>query len=91
MLGHQVDSVASLRLKGLDNSRLYREAAQSYELCFTKDRAFVANVRAVDRPGSVKVFRVTLPQAAGQEFTRRFVDVFQQTDRSAYPNGSDWP
>ena len=24
-LGHEVDSVVSLRLKGLDNSRLYRE------------------------------------------------------------------
>lgn len=90
-LSHQVDSVTSLRLKGLDNSRLYREVAQSYDLCFTKDREFVLNVRAVDRPGSVKVIRVTLPQAPGGEFARRFIEAFRQTDWSAYPNGSDWP
>ena len=36
-LGHQVDSVNSLRLKGIDNGALYRLAAQAYDLCFTKD------------------------------------------------------
>jgi hypothetical protein len=29
LLGHTVDSVASLRLKGLDNGRLYREVASA--------------------------------------------------------------
>lgn len=28
-LGHAVDSVGSLRLKGLDNGRLYREVAEA--------------------------------------------------------------
>ena len=40
-LGHEVDSVASLRLKRLDNGRLYQDVAQRYELCFSKDRLFV--------------------------------------------------
>jgi hypothetical protein len=30
LLGHAVDSVTSLRLKGLENARLYREVAQAY-------------------------------------------------------------
>ena len=90
-LGHQVDSVASLHLKGLDNGPLYRDVAQSYNLCFTKDQRFVEVVRAIDRPGSVKVIRVTIPQAPWGEFTRAFLEAFQQTDWSACPNGSDWP
>ncbi len=90
-LGHHVDSVTSLRLKGLDNDRLYREVAQGYELCFSRDRVFVASVRAIDRPGSVKVIRVSLPQAPRDLFARAFIEAFQQTDWSAWPNGSDWP
>ena len=35
-LGHQVDSVNSLGLKGLDDSTLYREVAQGYDLCLTR-------------------------------------------------------
>lgn len=90
-LGHRVDSVASLQLKGLDNSRLYREVAQSYDLCFTRDHGFVQAVRAIDRPSPVKVLRVTIPQARGGQFTQAFIQAFHQTDWSAYPNGSDWP
>lgn len=67
-LGHEVDSIASLQLKGLENSRLYREVAQSYDLCLTKDRQFVEMVRAIDRPGSVKVIRVTIAQAPAQRY-----------------------
>ena len=90
-LGHEVDSVVSLHLKGLDNGRLYREIAQAYDLCFTRDRGFVAYVRALDQPGSVKVIRVTLPQVQGQRFTEEFIRAFERTDWSAYPSGSDWP
>jgi len=90
-LGHQVDSVVSLRLTGLDNGRLYREVAQSYDLCFTKDADFVRIVRTIDRPGSVKVLRVTIPQTPRGRFTGEFIEAFQRTDWSAYPNGSDWP
>ena len=35
-LGHTVDSVASLKLTGLDNGRLSREVAVRYELFFTE-------------------------------------------------------
>ena len=35
-LGHEVDSVASLRLNGLDNGRLYQDVAQRYQLCFSQ-------------------------------------------------------
>lgn len=90
-LGHEVDSVASLRLQGLDNGQLYREVAQSYHLCFTRDRRFVETVRSLDRPGPVKVIRVTIPQAPSQGFTRAFIEAFQRTDWADWPNGSEWP
>ena len=90
-LGHQVDSVASLRLKGLDNGRLYQEIAQDYELCFTKDRGFVDTVRAIDQPGSVRILLVTIPQAPAGVFSRAFREAFLRTDWSRYPNGSEWP
>ena len=48
-LGHEVDSVNGLRLKGLDNGTLYREVARSYDLCFTNDKGFVHNVK--QQPG----------------------------------------
>ena len=90
-LGHEVDSVASLRLKGLDNGRLYRDVARQYHLCFTKDRGFVAAVRAIDQPGTVKVLRVIIPQAPRGQFTAAFVQAFRETDWTRYVNGSDWP
>ena len=90
-LGHEVDSVASLRLKGLDNGRLYQDVAQRYELCFSKDRLFVHSVRAIDRPGAVKVLHVTIVQAPRRRFTHAFVEAFRLTDWSRFPNGSDWP
>jgi hypothetical protein len=37
LLGHEVDSVNNLKLKGIDNGRLYRQVAVDYELCFTRD------------------------------------------------------
>jgi len=37
-LGHVVDSVGSLGLKGLANGPLYREIAVDYDLFFTKDQ-----------------------------------------------------
>ena len=90
-LGHEVDSVASLRLKGLDNGRLYRDVAQRYDLCLTKDRGFVEAVRAIDQPGTVTVLRVILPQASRGQFTAALIQAFRDTDWTRYPNGSDWP
>ena len=90
-IGHEVHLVASLRLKDLDNGRLYDDVAQQYDLCFTKDRGFVAAVRAIDQPGMVKVLRVTIPQAPRGQFTAAFVQAFRETDWTHYANGSDWP
>ena len=90
-LGHAVDSVASLRLKGLDNGRLYEDVAQRYDLYFSKDRLFVHSVRAIDRPRAVKVLRVTLAQAPRRRFTDAFVEAFRVSDWSRFPNGGDWP
>lgn len=90
-LGHEVDSVVSLRLTGLDNGRLYREIARSYDLFLTKDHGFVKAARGIDAPVSVKVVLVRLQQGTGSGYARAFVEAFQRTDWSAYPNGSEWP
>ena len=42
-LGHKVDSVNHLKLKGLDNGTLYRQVAIAYDLCFTRDAGFARN------------------------------------------------
>ena len=49
-LGHEVDSVNSLKLKGIDNGTLYRQVAVDYELCFTRDAGFARNVRQMRDP-----------------------------------------
>ena len=49
------------------------------------------SVRAVDRPGAVKVLRVTIAQAPRGRFTQAFVEAFRVADWSRIPNGSDWP
>jgi len=89
-LGHQVDTINSLRLKGLDNGTLYREIAQAYDLCFTKE-AVVHNVRQTREPSKTKLWRVLLPQQPAQPFVNVFVLEFQRTDWSQYENGNDWP
>ena len=74
-----------------ESVRLYQDVAQRYDLCFSKDRLFVHSVRAIDRPGAVKVLRVTLAQAPRGRFTDAFVEAFRLTDWSRFPNGGDWP
>lgn len=48
-LGHEVDSVNKLKLKGIDNGTLYRQVDVGYELCFTSQslqgRIFIYGVR----------------------------------------------
>jgi hypothetical protein len=80
-----------LRLKGLDNGRLYQGAGQRYDLCCSKDWLLIHSVRAIDRPGAVKVLHVTIAQAPGGRFTQAFVEAFRLTEWSRFPNGSDWP
>ena len=90
-LGHEVDSVNHLKLKGLDNGTLYRQVAVNYELCFTRDAGFVHNVRQMRDPSQVKVLRVVVPQQRVESFVPAFVDAFQKSDWLRYSNGDDWP
>lgn len=76
-LGHQVDSVNRLQLKGIDNGTLYRQVAQDYDLCFTRDAGFANNVRQTTLPSRVKVLRVILPQQPAGPF----VDAFSRPSR----------
>jgi hypothetical protein len=61
-LGHEVDSVNDLKLKGIDNGTLYRQIAVAYDLCFTRDAGFAHNARQMRDPSQVKVLRVIVPQ-----------------------------
>ncbi len=90
-LGHEVDSVNSLKLKGLDNGRLYRQVAIAYDLCFTKDAGFVHNVRQMREPSQVKLLHVIIPQQRVEPFITAFVEAFQSSDWPRYANGDDWP
>ncbi len=89
-LGHDVDSVNSLRMKGLDNGTLYREVAQGYDLCFTRDFGFARGMNQV-RGARVKLLRVILPQTPAKMFVVTFVATFTQTDWTKYKNGDEWP
>ena len=90
-LGHEVDSVNHLKLKGLDNGTLYRQVAIGYDLCFTRDSAFAHNVRQMRDPSQVKVLRVIVPQQKVESFVPAFVAALQKSDWSHYSNGDDWP
>lgn len=91
LLGHAVDSVASLHLKGLDNSRLYREIARGYDLFFTRDREFATQVRSLDPPAPVKVILAMLPQQPEADFVATFMEAFAATDWSLMGSVSEWP
>lgn len=90
-LGHEVDSVNHLKLKGLDNGTLYRQVAIGYDLCFTRDSGFAHNVRQMRDSSQVKVLRVIVPQQKVESFVPAFVDALQKSDWSHYSNGDDWP
>jgi hypothetical protein len=90
-LGHMVDSVNSLKLKGIDNGTLYRQVAVDYELCFTRDAGFAQNVRQLRDPSQVKVLRVIISQQRVESFVPAFIDAFQKSDWAGYSSGDDWP
>ncbi len=90
-LGHEVDSVNSLALKGLDDITLYLRVGQSYDLCLTKDAGFVHNVSRMRERSGPKLLRVILPQQPAVPFVESFVRAFQQTDWSQQEHCSDWP
>jgi hypothetical protein len=71
-MGHHADSVGSLRLKGLDNGRLYREIARNYDLFFTKDQAFASRVQRLDEPMPVQVVLTLIRQQPEVHFIASF-------------------
>lgn len=58
--GHEVESIHTLRLQGLDNGKLYEFARDSFDLCFTRDSGFANNVRQGAPPSRLKLLRVTV-------------------------------
>ena len=48
--GHEVESVQTLRLQGLDNGKLYEFARDRFDLCFTRDVGFTNLVRQDPQP-----------------------------------------
>ena len=88
--GHQVESVHTLRLQGLENGKLY-EFVVSFDLCFTRDKGFANNVRQGSPPTQLKLLRVTVPQKPQDEFVLDFLSFFRATDWAKFQNGDDWP
>ncbi len=89
--GHEVESVHTLRMQGLDNGRLYRFAVENFELCFTRDFGFANNVRQGMPPAGFRLLHVTLPQKPQDEFVADFITAFRRTDLKQFQHGDDWP
>ena len=89
--GHDVESVHTLRMQGLDNGRLYEFAQASFDLCFTRDSGFANNVRQGQTPSRQKLLRVTLQQKPQEEFVSDFVSAFRVCDWAKMKHGDDWP
>lgn len=89
--GHEVESVHTLRLAGLDNGRLYAFAVANFELCFTRDFGFAHNARQMGAPAGFRILRVNLPQQPQDEFVAGFLVAFRATDWARWQNGDNWP
>ena len=88
--GHEVASVKSLQLQGIDNGALYELAATDYDLCFTRDAEF--SRRAQSKPAArLKLVHVVIPQARQDEFVQQFMIAFRKTDWSHHQSGDAWP
>jgi predicted nuclease of predicted toxin-antitoxin system len=89
--GHEVESVITLRMQGLDNGKLYQFAVQNFEVCFTRDFGFTSNVRQGKAPEQFKLLHVTLPQKPQDEFNKDFIAAFRVADLKKFQHGDDWP
>jgi len=89
--GHEVHSVRSVRLDGIDNGALYELAMREYDLCFTRDAEFANRVRESTTATRLKLLRVVIPQTRQEEFVGQFIALFRQTDWKEYVNGDEWP
>jgi hypothetical protein len=88
--GHEVDSVKSLQLQGIDNGALYELAATDYDLCFTRDAEFSKRVQS--KPTArLKLAHVVIPQAQQDEFVKQFLIAFRKAEWSKHESGDDWP
>jgi predicted nuclease of predicted toxin-antitoxin system len=88
---HEVESVHTLRLQGLENGKLYEFARDTFDLCFTRDRGFADSIRKFPQPKRLKFLRVTLPQKRQDDFVLDFLSAFRQFDRARLRSGDDWP
>jgi predicted nuclease of predicted toxin-antitoxin system len=89
--GHEVESVHTLRMQGLDNGRLYQFAIQNFDVCFTRDFGFIHNVRQGQPPAKLKLLRVTLEQKPQDDFIKDFITAFRAADLNRFQHGNDWP
>lgn len=89
--GHEVESVHTLRLQGLENGKLYEFARDSFDLCFTRDAGFAHNARQGVPPTRLKLLRVTLVQKPQDEFVLDFVSFFRASDWAQFQHGDNWP
>jgi hypothetical protein len=80
-----------LRLKGIDNGRLYREVASRYDLFFTKDREFATRVAGLATTPPVTVVITVIPQQPEAAFVTAFIGIFAKTDWSAPAPVREWP
>lgn len=89
--GHEVDSVKSLQLQGIDNGALYQFAASNYDLCFTRDAEFSRRVRLTKPAARLKLAHVVIPQTKQDEFVQQFISAFRETDWFSHKSGDNWP
>lgn len=89
--GHEVESVQTLRLQGLDNGKLYEFARDRFDLCFTRDVGFTNLVHQDPQPARLKLLRVTVQQKPQDEFVSDFISVFRASDWARFNHGDDWP
>ena len=89
--GHEVESVHTLRLQGLENGKLYEFACASFDLCFTRDVGFANIVRQGPPPARLKLLRVTVRQKPQDEFVLDFISVFRSSNWSQFNHGDNWP
>lgn len=89
--GHEVESVHTLQLQGLESGSLYEFARDNFDLCFTRDAGFAHNVRQKSSPSRLKLLRVTLQQKPQNEFISDFLSAFRTSHWISFNNGDDWP
>jgi predicted nuclease of predicted toxin-antitoxin system len=89
--GHEVESVHTLRMQGMENGGLLRFALANFDLCFTRDLGFAHNARRGSTPAGFKLLRVTLAQKPQDEFVAEFISAFRTSDWTRFQHGDDWP